>query len=399
VRIALCVHLPTGDPRDEQGGFFPSAAQTLALAQRRRAQADGSQSLVERYVMGDERAQGLLGRYVDAGHTVRLLSPALAVDRLEQCLPHFDGIDLTLSVLSGDIARRLLHAGKRVLGYRHPAIECKATVALLLRDLWQDPGDPALPAQAWLPRRSGLDAAIIARVEELLAADFYICKGNASARSREGLFEHLFVARGHLHAALRDAAMPWSGVTVSGVVVTDGWHSGEVRKITFAAQRYEADGALHEPLGACHYLIPNRLDTAHIRRGKVVRLGDVLSCDGSWRAAPHVTVPAADRLAAALHRIDPLGCLTTVDVMVAGGRTWWLEANHFSATYLDNQFGGRAPIDCAADLADAAHGEPERQAQWLATLERRLAALGAHGFLTRPTFLPGHGPPFIIEVP
>jgi hypothetical protein len=95
VRIALCVHLPTGDPRDEQGGFFPSAAQTLALAQRRRAQADGSQSLVERYVMGDERAQGLLGRYVDAGHTVRLLSPALAVDRLEQCLPHFDGIDLT----------------------------------------------------------------------------------------------------------------------------------------------------------------------------------------------------------------------------------------------------------------------------------------------------------------
>lgn len=397
MNIALSIHLPTGDPCDEQGGLFPSAAQTLAFAERRRREADGTQSLVERYVMGDERGRGLLGRYVDAGHTVRLLSPELVVDRLERCLPHFDGIDLTLAVLSGEITRRLLCAGKRVLGYRHPAIECKATVALLLRDLWQHPGDPVLPRQAWLPRRSATDAAIIARVEELLAADFYICKGNASARSREGLFEHLVVARGHLHAALGDAALPWSGVTVSGIVVTDGWHSGEVRKITFAAQRYELDGALHEPLGSCHYLIPNRLNTTRITRDGVAPLSDVLSCDGSWQPAPHSTVPSADRLAAALHCIDPLGCLTTVDVMVSSGQTWWLEANHFSATYLDNQFGGKAPIDYTADLAGAANGEPERQAEWLATLERRLAALGACGFLTRPTFVPEHGPPFIIE--
>ncbi|HET7537185.1 MAG TPA: hypothetical protein VFJ90_12060 [Candidatus Didemnitutus sp.] len=331
--------------------------------------------LLQRYLSGDGFTRGLLATYRSAGHAASSFSPEFFSSNLDRCVDEYDAFDLTLALVSSDIVFRVLAAGKRVIGFRHPAVERKSIAARIASICPGNAGPFHIPAHVLARSRHEIDRAVRAVEGDVRFGEFLILKGDNSSKSREGLFEHLFVTRAALRRALASADWPFSGITICPVVLATGPANGAVHKIMLVAREASRGQGVHySALAAEHYLIPNQLDLSAVASAGVSPISSVLrSLAPTWLRGRPAEVPGFARLLEVCSAIEPLGVLLTVDVMVADGVTHLLEANHFSATYADSQFTGRSPIDDAVGAVLLSEFKASDQTRLLRQLESRFS--------------------------
>lgn len=374
----------------------PERGRELYIEFRSKAEQRGD----AQYLFGNGGSiKGLFGSYFEKGYAVSIINLEYFEKNMIKVIEASDILDFTLcSYPSEQSIMESLFRGRIIIGYRHPYSDFKNVQSYFISENITCCSSASVPVQVYIPSGTAVTPEIQKDIIQLFDnCDMVIVKGNSGARSFSNNLNYFFAVTSSIGEVISRARNFNNGIVIQELIQTEDFQEGAngvLHKTHFgvidASGQY---GLKVKMLGEGCLKIPNHVDTGYISREKVVNLKDAVSCPGSWLIGDVSTVPGIDCFSAGLQQLDPLGSISSVDVMITSDcGAKFLESTHFAGSFLDVQCFQKAPIDYTADICGFKSLTAEKQYLWWKNYRKKISIFKEQGFFDTITITGINGP-------